>query len=470
MSVSSIDELKGLFRAHGVSTVYVKHLSLKQDNEKNQIYLGGGLDGVRNLFPATIKARSPSESTRKRKSQFGKPKLETQIDLAWVRLNGDVHPAPNARIIDYFQYPEVRMSGFLKGCDFAPDALRRRHQAEYGQRILTLGTSPDGQVIGLVLTERDDPVVRDFPELPVLLAASVFRVLVIDGRSGAAPIDLLKAELAHVISNGWHASRILKAGSAAPKPFKGDQGGGYTLEALLGIPANAKKAPDKYGFEIKSYRNSPVSLMTPAPDGGFQGDNSFREFMDRYGRPGEKGDGSQRFTGRHRCGKVNDRTGMILRVAGYNPVSDSFDEDTKNVAVELVHAATEELIAAWSLEHLANSWNRKHASAVYVRNKKKKAPAGFEYDASYAYEPTVIVGQGTDVWRLLRAIAVGTVFYDPGDSIYADGKAKVRPQWRINASRLSKAIEPLYDSVEEITLKGEGALPAPDLAEPMLPL
>ena len=321
MSVSSIDELKGLFRAHGVSTVYVKHLSLKQDNEKNQIYLGGGLDGITNLFPATVEVRAASESTRKRKSQ-GRPKLEARIDLAWVGPNADF-TRPHARIIDYFQFPEVRMSGFLRGCDFAPDALRHRHQAEYGRRILTLGASPDGQVIGLVLTEHDDPVVRNFPELPVLLAAPVFRVLLIDGRSGAAPIDLLKAELAHVISNGWHTSRVLKPGSAAPKPFKGPQGGGYTLEALLGITANAKKAPDKYGFEIKSYGGSRISLMTPTPDGGFQGDNSFRKFMARYGRTGKKGDGSLRFTGIHRCGTKNEGTGMTLRVAGYDPEADN---------------------------------------------------------------------------------------------------------------------------------------------------
>ena len=45
---------------------YVKLLSSKLDNEKNQIYLGGGLDGVTNLFPARIEVRSASESTAKR--------------------------------------------------------------------------------------------------------------------------------------------------------------------------------------------------------------------------------------------------------------------------------------------------------------------------------------------------------------------------------------------------------------------
>jgi hypothetical protein len=452
MTVSTIDELATMFSSHGVSNVYVKHLSPKQDNEKNQIYLGTGLDGVTNLFPSTIEVRSPSQSSRKRRSNKGKPKLEARINLAWLGGNGDLHAAPNARIIDYFQFPEVRMSGFLKGCEFAPDALRRRYQAEYGKRILILGVTPAGRVIGCVLSERDDPIVRDFPELPVLAAPPIFRVLVIDGPTGALPLDLLKSELSRVIADGWHTSRILKSGSPISQPFRGSQGGGYTLEALLGVPANAKKAPDKYGFEIKTYGSSRISLMTPTPDGGFQGDHSFREFMERYGHPGQKDDGSVRFTGIHRCGTMNARTGMTLQVAGYDPETDSFDHEADRVAVQLVRGLTGEVVASWSLAHLANAWNSKHAFALYVPSRKEKAPSGLGHDASYAFGPTVVVGQGTDVWKLLRAISAGVVFYDPADSIYADGKAKVRPQWRINASRLSKTIAPLYNSVEEVTL------------------
>jgi len=169
MPITTVDQLRTRFRSFGIDTVYIKHLSAKQDNEKNQIYLGGGLDGVTNLFPATIDVRSPSESTLKRQSKSGKPKLEAKIDFAWMGSGGELFPAPNTRIIDYFQYPEVRMSGFLSDCKDAPDALRRRLQAQFGKRILALGVAPSGQVLGCVLTERDDPIVTDFPELPELL-------------------------------------------------------------------------------------------------------------------------------------------------------------------------------------------------------------------------------------------------------------------------------------------------------------
>lgn len=133
LGVASLDQLLGLFRGQGVRTAYVKLLSPKQDNEKNQIYLGGGLDGVTNLFPARIEVRSASASVSKRKSAAGKPKLEAQIDFAWLGGNGARYNAPKTRIIDYFQYPEVRMSGFLAGCEGGPDALRRRMLGEFAQ-------------------------------------------------------------------------------------------------------------------------------------------------------------------------------------------------------------------------------------------------------------------------------------------------------------------------------------------------
>ena len=168
MGIRSIDDLRELFTRHGVTQLYVKQLAPKQDNEKNQIYLGSGLDGATNLFPATIVARSASESTEKRKSSQGKPKVEAQIDLAWLDRDGTLHDAPHARIIDYFQYPEIRFSGFMRGCDQPPDALRRAKQTEYGLRILLLGVSSSGRTIGLVVTEAEDEIVSNFPELPPL--------------------------------------------------------------------------------------------------------------------------------------------------------------------------------------------------------------------------------------------------------------------------------------------------------------
>ena len=40
--IFTIEQLRTLLGGQGVRTAYVKFLSAKQDNDKNQIYLGGG--------------------------------------------------------------------------------------------------------------------------------------------------------------------------------------------------------------------------------------------------------------------------------------------------------------------------------------------------------------------------------------------------------------------------------------------
>lgn len=444
--IITIEQLLALLRAEGVRTAYVKWLSPKQDNEKNQIYLGSGLDGVTNLFPARMEVRAASESRTKRRSSAGKPKLEALIDFAWLGGNGVRYDAPGTRIIDYFQYPEVRMSGFLANCEFAPQALRRRDQAGFGQRILVMGTAADGKVLGIVLAENRDDLVASFPDLPLAGPKGVLRVLTVDGEAGADPAMLLRDELAVIVRDGWHSSRINRGGNIVP--FTGAQGGGYTLEALLGVAANGNKAPDRHGFEIKSFSGSRISLMTPTPDLGFQGQHSFREFMQRYGLPGQKNDGSLRFTGLHRSGIINEKTGLGLRVTGYDRENDSFGEASE-VAVELFHHDTGEIAAGWSLEKLANCWNAKHANALYITFSSRTGPDGM---TEYAYAPRWVQGRGTDVWRLLRAIDCGIVFYDPADTIYADKGPKVRSQWRVNSRQLPEAMTLLYAGSSEITV------------------
>lgn len=444
MGIKSIAELQGLLRAQGVTTAYVKKLAAKQDNDKNQIYLGAGLDSVTNLFPATISVRTPSDSTAKRGSRAGQPKMEAALLFAWLDADGNRHRAPGARIIDYFQYPEIRFSGFLKGCEGAPDALRRRNQALYGQRWLVLGSAPDGTVLGVLLTERDDPLARDFPALPDLPGSGVLMVLTVDEEAGREPRDLINGEIGRIVSGGWHASVIMK--STGIVPFRGAQGAGYTLEALLGVTANAEKAPDRHGFEVKSYSGSRISLMTPTPDRGYQGERTFREFMERFGQPAVNGDGSRRFVGLFRAGGHSGKHGLSMRVAGYDVAEDRFTGRAEEIAVELFDPVTGDVAAGWSLERLANSWNRKHASALYIRSRKNPDPAGGNHD-EYRYLAPWLIGEGTDVWRLLRAIAGGYVFYDPADTIYPDGRAKVRSQWRVNAATLRATMERLYARV-----------------------
>lgn len=443
---SHINQLRELLAREGVRTAYIKKLSEKQDNEKNQIYFGSQLPGLVNLFPAQLSFREGSTSTQKRKSKAGQPIIEAHLDFAWLSRSAERFEAPHTKIIDYFQYPEVRMSGFLKDCVNPPDALRRDNQAAYGQRILVMGTARDGTVVGLVLNEREDSLVRAFPDLPFVPSSGVLQILLVDRAEFEDPATLLHREISTIVRQGWHWSRIMKP--SGPEPFFGNQGGGYTLEALLGVVANAEKKPDAHGFEVKSYSGSRISLMTPVADYGFEGEHTFREFMERYGRPGLKGDGTHRFVGLHRAGETCTGTGLALRVAGYAPETGTFDAE-RRIGVELYDPDDGTIAAGWSLDKLANCWNAKHANALYISARRRTGEGGKH---EYAYGPTWVTGTGTDVFRLLRGIASGIVFYDPAHTIYADGKAKSRPQWRINSSRLPEAMQMLYASAQTATV------------------
>ena len=118
-----------IFQSLGVDVLYFKELSLKQDNDKNQIYLGSdSIDGMVNIFPSSLVKIGVSKSKRKRKSTFGKAMIAAKLNFFWLDKNNNLNPAPNTKIIDYFQYPEVRLSGFLQNCKNPPDALRRTKQ------------------------------------------------------------------------------------------------------------------------------------------------------------------------------------------------------------------------------------------------------------------------------------------------------------------------------------------------------
>lgn len=448
MGISSIDQFRNLFSNAGVDRVYIKVLAPKQDNDKNQIVLASQLEGLVNAFPVReIRLREPSNSTKKRNSAAGRPITEAHLNFFWLDEGGNRFQAPDTKLIEYFQYPEARLSGFLKGCKWAPAAIRRTRQAEFGKRILGIGANRAGEIFGLLLTERDDPVVADFPDPAPSGLSGVLGILNVSGYTSATPQEQLTSELRRIVAAGWHPSIRNKGGTIVP--FKGNQGAGYTLEALLGVETNALKEPDAYGHEIKSFRGDKISLMTPTADMGAEGDLTFRDFMMTYGWAGKKGDGSRRFTGVHRAGKLSNSTGYCLEVSGLDTVSGKFSDNPDEIFVGISDPGTGNLIGGWSLEKLANSWNTKHALAAYV-------PAGFRKDPDgggdqYCFNAPWFMCEGTDVWRLLRAIASGLVYYDPAHTIYAEGSAKVRPQWRIGTSRLEAALRELYARVSVVS-------------------
>ncbi len=455
--ITDFGELENLFRSHGVKTIYVKHLARRQDNEKNQVVLASaGAKNILTMFPAALAYRSASMSKMKRHSLAGMPKVEMIPDFYWIDKKGEAHSAPGAKIINYFQYPEVRFSGFLKGCrEHAPDALRRDRQRLYGRRILVIGSNSARRMFGVVLTEREDPLASEFPELPASKVVPLLFKHDLGVPIGDTGRQRLLKELSGLCGT-WHPSIILKPGNTRPVAFKGNQGAGFTLEALLGIPANAEKEPDKHGFELKSFkRGGKISLMTPTADAGFEGEHTFREFMAAYGWKSDKPDGRIVFNGIFRFATPNQRRPgkrFVLGLDGYDSASTSFDVSGE-ICVTLHDADSGVLVSGWTLDKLLSSWNKKHSQACYVEYEKRPYQGtSVGHDAEYRFTGRVLVCEGTSVWEYLTSIAGKTVYYDPAHEIKAE-KPHVRPQWRISVNKkLRMSLEALYDAVTEENL------------------
>ena len=451
MSFKSFQKIETLFLSKGVDTLYIKKLAEKQDNEKNQIYLGNGegVNSIINLFPAALSYGLPSQSIKKRKSDQGTQKFVAHLNFFWLFPDGSSYSAPHTKIINYFQYPEARLSGFLKSCRKAPDAIRRNRQAEYGSRVLVLGANKDGVTYGLLLTAKEDPLVNSFPNLPTLDSIPILLTHAIGANTSVKPRDQLISEL-RSISGGWHPSVILKDLSTGPIAFKGNQGAGYTLEALLNVPANSSKEPDKYGFEIKAFKaGGKISLMTPTADYGAEGLLNFRDFMQKYGWPGKSGDGRVVFNGVFRFQKPNNNNGHFLDIEGFDPKSKEFNDALDSIIVCLINESVEEVISGWTFQKLLDGWSKKHMAACYVEYEKRPYSAD-GHDAEYCFTGRILLCEQTTIFRYLKAIAENYIYYDPGHEIKASGESKVRPQWRIGVTKkIAQSLGGLYERVQE---------------------
>ena len=458
MAVDSLEQLRALFSRHGVERVFIKLLSPKQDNDKNQVYLGSSDNGVFTLFPGkfSIDGLAASESSAKRHSKRGDPKPCMALDFFWINAQEDtVHHAKNTKIIEYPQFPEARMSGFLSGADWVPDCMRRSSLHKYGSRALALGSNRQGQTFGLAMTNGIDVVFDDLSSLPksgvqpdLLFEYSVRSSLKTDQEQ---LLDELKS-----LADIWHPSSIRRSGGGV-SPFRGPAGAGNTLESLLEINANAKKEPDKYGFEIKSYKQGgKISLMTPTADKGFEGEHSFREFMNEYGWRSVKDPTRLVFNGIYRYLKVNKGTNIMLDMLGFDSTSQKFADDVTSIMPFLAKENDDRIISGWSFEKLYASWTEKHAKACYVEYESRdfEGDKTLGHDKEYRYTGTVYICEGTSIYKYLKAIANQAVYYDPAHDIKIDKSPSVRPQWRIAVTRkgFRLALEQLYSRVKMVEL------------------
>jgi len=439
----TLDRLRDGMIANGVSQLLVKELS-PNDNSKNQPYLGGNFETLSIL---------PAGNLRSERTEKGVETLKAPLDFGWLQEDFRVEPAPGTQLILYPKYPEVRMSGFLKGSRNAPSAIMTTRDPG---RLLFLGITDDRRIVAWA-SGPETALARAYHDLKSkgLEAAGVFmKVPLRRAQEGRTPQEILLATLATIHAKDWIGSYALRAdGSHAP--CQAAQCVGYTLEAELGVARNGRAEPDFLGWEVKAgqvddYRRVPPSkvmtLMTPEPNGGHYRDEGVESFIRTFGYADKKGrDDRQNFGGIFREGQHHGGTDLTLRLFGY----DASVGKITNTDGCLALVRGEDMIAAsWSFTSLAGIWNRKHAQAVYVPAERRKIP-----DLAYRYGNTVRLGEGTDFLRLLAAVAQGAVYYDPGIKLEnASGERpeiKRRSQFRIKSSDLSS----LYRTMSSVVIQ-----------------
>lgn len=399
-----LNKLLGRMASHGAVRFYAKRLA-PNDNSKNQVYLGGGF-GALNLIP-----HGEIEDDDSSLAGSVRDRAKAKVTFFWLDEQG-LAQAPDAQLILYPKYPEVRMSGFLRGAERAPGELMRSRDEG---RVLFFGISPDGRVFGHVVAH-SDPVAAAFDAVADALPLSgVFIDLETVRQGGTDPKQALLAALRRIHGKGWIPSQ--KMGRAGvPEPYSARNGGGYTLEAELGISPNGYAEPDFMGWEVKQYgvrdftkyaAKSPVTLMTPEPTGGIYRDEGVEAFLRRYGYPDKAGkEGRINFGGIYTSDRdFHADTGLALRMTGFDAATGKITD--VDGAIMLVDR-DETIAASWGFKGIMAHWNRKHAKAAYVPSLMRDPPP------NYSYGPVVQMNEGTDVLLLLGAFASGAVYYDPG--------------------------------------------------------
>lgn len=434
MAFTSRLQLSECFAALGVTRAFFKPLS-ENDNIKQQIYLGGSFQTLNQIPFGSIRTENLE----------GEPNYKASVDLWWMSDTGEVAPARHSKLILYPRYPEIRLSGFVRGCPVAPSAHLQPVPIEQRTgrdgRILVLGVTPAKRVYAY-LAPAESNVARSIVAEGLLEQerAGVFFSFPI--RTEGDGKQILITRLDDIFRAGWHRScRLDKHGDVID--YKAPNAGGYTLEALLGIIPNGISKPDFMEWEIKTFSSERITLMTPEPDSGFYGDNGVAAFVRRYGH--DRGDDTLYFTGIHKISSRNSETGMTMRLDGFDIENGRILNPSGGI---VLLSRSGEDAAIWSFPRLMEHWGRKHARALYVTYEKRMIH-DFPH---FKYSCLVFFGIDTDFSLFLRAMAGDLVYLDPASKVSAATSphpiVKARNQFRVSF----RNVNVLYRSFEELRI------------------
>lgn len=435
--VTTLEQLVGLMRESGATRLYAKELAAN-DNSKNQVYLGGGFSAL-NIIP-----HGEIYVDREERAGSKQDRPKASVTFYWIEPDGQ-HLAPGANLILYPDYPEVRMSGFLRGCRGAPTKLMNQR---LDGRVMFFGVTPDGRVLGYVVAN-GHPIGSEVKATQWHRLGVFFELSALLGRD---PRATLLAELKRIHEMGWIAGQKLRGSEVVP--YSASNAGGYTLEAELGVSANGNAEPDFMGWEVKQYGvtnfkrftpKSPVTLMTPEPTAGIYRAEGVEPFIRRFGYPDTRGrHGRLNFGGIYRYGGApHARTRCSVSVEGFDPVTGKIDDIEGGISLR---HSDGEYAATWSIRGMMEHWDRKHAKAVYVPSLCHNPPR------QYQYGYPLLMCEQTDFILFLKAFVAGKVYYDPGIKLVEEAgvkEIKRRSQFRIKHSHLTE----LYHFHEIVDLR-----------------
>lgn len=436
------ESVRQLFTDYGVQSIKIKYLQ-RNHNSKNQVYLAGDLSELATIPMGDIQ---PAVGTSTKRTA-GAPIYHAPVPWTWIGPHG-ASPAPTAQLVYYPQYPEVRLSGFLRGSYEAPNILMSPvHRGQEAGRVLIFGVNSAADEIFAVVLSGQSPAARAFDRF----RGEPGQIVTVPV-SGDVPVDSranLMEELARIHSLGWLEACELPS-SGVMRPCRGPRCGGHTLEAHLGITLNGAPAPDFGEWEVKQHAVTSfdrpgighITLFTPEPDLGGYAEYGVDWFARAYG---VITDSETRFdfTGRHIVNGIpHPKTGLELILSGY-------DLDKREMTADGFVGLIDhygELVSGWSFAKLLKHWQGKHAFAAYV-------PSQSLSDAVprlYRYGNRVHLAEGTRFGLFLEAMAGGAVVYDPGIKSELQDTGRWRPKARSQFRIPMRSLSCLYDDFYEV--------------------
>jgi hypothetical protein len=211
-----------------------------------------------------------------------------------------------------------------------------------------------------------------------------------------------------------------------PSTTNADSGVGDTLEALLGIRRNSKRAPDYKGIEIKSSRlNSRTgrqenrsTLFSKIPNWEVSRLKSAREILDNYGYiSSSSGRPALQVTLKH----IPNAQGLYL-------VFNDTDSKVENLFRK---GDVSEEVVAWKIDELEHSLREKHKNTFWVKAKTA------EIRGSEHFHYVQVIATSTPlVSNFSQLVDLGSIQmdYTISEKVKPDGGLKVRDHgylWKI---------------------------------------